>query len=214
MTRRYDGDIPGWGGLAQQRPADPRRLRRRRSLRRVHLQRRRLVDALPRHVPVRRHRAGLCPPLRRRRARLGRPGPARPVLRRRHRRRRAHATCGRGTTTDWSTGVPGPDDLLGHRALGDLRRATGWESGTSARPMPSRSARFSGQTGQPQPVRAQHRLVRVINGRRGLSARPHLLPVDPHLPLRPELVRGTDDERKTKRGHALPEWTSAARVSP
>ena len=34
MTARYDGDIPGWGGLAQQRQADPRRLRRRRALRR------------------------------------------------------------------------------------------------------------------------------------------------------------------------------------
>ena len=76
MTARYDGDIPGWGGLARRDELDPRGLQRRRKMRRLDLQRPGLVDALPWHVPVHAGRSHLREPLRRRRARAGAAWPA------------------------------------------------------------------------------------------------------------------------------------------
>ena len=170
MTARYDGDIPGWGGLARNDRADPRRLRRRRPLRRVHLQRRRLVDALPRDVPLHRRRhlptstatTATCP------AGAAWPGTTSSS---------PPTSTATGACDLWVVeprglvdGVPRPDDLARAPPARPTSSATGWASGTSARPTRSRSARFDGETGQPQLYVHNTDWFGVINGRRGIAS--------------------------------------------
>ena len=129
LRRRH----PRLGRPGAQRQAGPGRLRRRRAVRRLHLQRRRLVDAVPRDVPIDRTHAGVREPLRRRRARLGRAGPSRPVLRRRPQRKRPVRPVGL-EPPGLVRGVPRADDLVGHEPLGKLHRRLGGR----VEPRPSR----------------------------------------------------------------------------
>ena len=76
LVRRFDGDIPGWGGLARHDQLFVGDYQRRRTRRPLHLQRRRLEHELCRDVPRERVQSDHDQAPRRRHSRAGAASPS------------------------------------------------------------------------------------------------------------------------------------------